>query len=252
MDHQETLEAILELSHFIGEEHRQLAILGEGNTSAKLNDHTFLVKASGSCLQTLSEEDVVACQFSSLLPMLDADGLSDQEIEERLLASRVDAAAKKPSVETLFHAFLLSLPGIEFAGHAHSVAVNQILCSPMAGEFAAKSLFPDQIVCCGASSVLVPYTDPGVVLARAIRDQTSRFMQRNGAPPRVILLQNHGLITLGRTAGAVKAAMLMAEKAASIFVGAAALGGPTYLSEENVSRIANRMDEHYRQRALKL
>ena len=54
------------------------------------------------------------------------------------------------------------------------------------------------------------------------------------------------------TAGAVKAAMLMAQKAAEIFVGAAALGGPTFMSSEDVSRIANRTDEHYRQRALKL
>ncbi|HBK72858.1 MAG TPA: aldolase, partial [Planctomycetaceae bacterium] len=31
-----TLETLLELSHFLGEEKRQLAILGEGNTSAQV------------------------------------------------------------------------------------------------------------------------------------------------------------------------------------------------------------------------
>ena len=49
-----TLETVLELSHFLGDEKRQLAILGEGNTSAQVDESTFLVKASGSCLQTLS------------------------------------------------------------------------------------------------------------------------------------------------------------------------------------------------------
>ena len=34
--------------------------------------------------------------------------------------------------------------------------------------------------------------------------------------------------------------------------GAAALGGPIFLTPENVQRIAQRPDEHYRQRALKL
>ena len=38
---------LLELSHELGAEHRQLAILGEGNTSTKLSDETFFVKASG-------------------------------------------------------------------------------------------------------------------------------------------------------------------------------------------------------------
>ncbi len=243
---------LLELSHFLGQEERDLAILGEGNTSAKLDDETFLVKASGSCLETLGPDDVVACRFDALLPMLDQDDLTDQKIEDHLLACRVDTQSKKPSVETLFHAYLLTLPEINFVGHTHSIPVNQILCSPLAEQFATKKLFPDEIVCCGARSVFVPYTDPGLRLSQVIREKTVAFMDEFGAPPRVILLANHGLITLGKTPGAVKAAMLMAHKSAEIFAGAAAMGGPVFLSDEDVDRIANRIDEHYRQRALKL
>ena len=248
----QTRSELLSLSRFLGEEHRDLAILGEGNTSAKIDDDTFLVKASGSCLQTLAEDDVVACRFDKLLPMLDQDDLSDQDIEDHLLACRVDSDSKKPSVETLFHAYLLSLPEINFIGHTHSIPVNQVLCSPLAEKFATSKLFPDEIVCCGAKSVFIPYTDPGLKLSQTIRDKTKAFIAKNGAPPRVILLANHGLITLGKTPGAVKAAMLMAHKSAQIFVGAAAMGGPVFLSDEDVDRIANRIDEHYRQRALKL
>ena len=65
-------------------------------------------------------------------------------------------------------------------------------------------------------------------------------------------MQNHGIITLGGTWQSVLAAMLMAEKAARVFVGAAALGGPVFFSEENIARIAGRPDEAYRQRALKM
>ena len=247
-----TQDTLLELSHFLGEEKRQLAILGEGNTSARIDEHTFLVKASGSCLQTLTSEDLVGCRFDSLLPMLDQDTMSDQVIEDLLLASRVDVSAKKPSVETLFHAYLLSLEGVHFVGHTHSIAVNQILCSPRASQFATRKLFPDEIVCCGARSVLIPYTDPGLSLSKSIRLATDTYLDDFGCAPRVILLENHGIITLGKTSGAVKAAMLMAHKAAEIFVGAAALGGPTFMSAEDVDRISNRTDEHYRQRALKL
>ncbi len=244
--------SLLALSHELGAEHRQLAILGEGNTSAKLSGDTFLVKASGSCLGTLGEDDLVECRSAPLLALLDRDDLTDQQIEDELFASRVDSSGKKPSVEALFHAYLLSLPGIHFVGHTHSIAANQILCSPRAAEFAGKRLFPDEIVCCGPASVFVPYTDPGLKLSQVIRKGCETFIEQHGSPPRVILLENHGLITLGATAAAVTAAMSMADKAARIFTGAAALGGPQFLTSQQVERIANRIDEHYRQRALKL
>jgi rhamnose utilization protein RhaD (predicted bifunctional aldolase and dehydrogenase) len=248
----ESKRALIDLSHDLGAEHRQLAILGEGNTSAKLSDDTFLVKASGSSLGTLGENDLVECRFAPLLAMLDRTDLSDQQIEDELFGCRVDPAAKKPSVEALFHAWLLTLPGIYFVGHVHSIAVNQILCSPHARDFAERRLFPDEIVCCGGASVFVPYTDPGLKLSQMIREGTLRFVALFGAPPRVILLENHGLITLGASPNAVKAAMYMADKAARIFIGAASVGGPRFLEPEQVDRIANRIDEHYRQRALQL
>ena len=250
--HQEKITALLQLSHELGRTDRQMAILGEGNTSARLNAETFLIKASGSSLATLREEDVVECRSDALLALLDQDDLCDDDIAAALLASRVDSRGKKPSVEALFHAFCLTLGEVEFVGHAHAVAVNQILCSPRAAEFAAQRILPDEIVCCGSASVLVPYTDPGLPLARTIRDRTSEFIKAHGQVPRVILLENHGLITLGRTPAAVLAAMLMAEKTAAIWIGAALLGGPKFLSPENVARIAGRQDEHYRQRMLNL
>jgi rhamnose utilization protein RhaD (predicted bifunctional aldolase and dehydrogenase) len=249
---QEKLAALLELSHELGREDRRMAILGEGNTSARLSADTFLVKASGSSLGALREEDVVECNAGVLLSLLDKSGLTDKEIETTLLTSRFNPQNKKPSVEALFHAYCLSLDGVEFVGHAHAVAVNQILCSPRAAEFATERIFPDEIVCCGSASVFVPYTDPGLLLAQAIRERTNEFIKKHKQVPRVILLENHGIITLGRTPAAVLAAMLMAEKTAAIWVGAAMLGGPKFLSPQDVQRIAGRSDEHYRQKALNL
>ncbi|MGJ8641840.1 MAG: class II aldolase/adducin family protein [Luteolibacter sp.] len=247
-----TRAALIALSRELGAEHRDLAILGEGNTSARVSDETFLVKASGCSLGTLGADDLVECRFEPLLAMLDRTDLTDEAIDGELYDCRVDKNAKKPSVEALFHAYLLSLPGINFAGHTHSVNVNQILCSGRGRDFATKKLFPDEIVCCGPESVFVPYTDPGLKLSQIIRTETQKLIERRGTLPRVILLDNHGIITLGGSTFAVTAAMLMAKKSADIFVGAAALGGPNFLTEEEVDRIANRTDEHYRQRALKL
>ena len=122
----------------------------------------------------------------------------------------------------------------------------------VAERFAAGRIFPDEVVCCGPRSVFVPYMDPGLKLAQTIREQTLKFIDEQAAPPRVILLKSHGIITLGSSPEAVKAAMYMAVKAASIFAGAAALGGPVFMSEAEIERIGSRRDEHYRQQALKL
>ena len=251
-DPAETRRLLVTLSRDLGSEHRGLAILGEGNASARLSDETFIVKASGSSLGALTDADVTECRFEPLLAMLDRNDLSDNDVDDGLFACRVDPSAKKPSVEALFHAYLLSLPDISFVGHTHPLHINQILCSPRARELATRKLFPDDIVCCGPASVFVPYTDPGLLLSQIIRRETTQFIEDLGIPPRVILLENHGIITLGRSPDAVKAAMFMAEKAAQIFAGAAALGGPQFLSDEDISRIGGRPDEHYRQKVLKL
>jgi len=248
----ERLASVLKLSHQLADPHHPMAILGEGNTSCRVSADTFLVKASGSSLGTLREQDLVECRFDTLLPLLDSKGLSDAEVDGTLMKSRLDANARKPSVEALFHAWFLTLPEVHFVGHTHAPFVNSILCSPRAAEFASKRILPDEIVCCDVESVLVPYTDPGLKLAQAIRKQTMAFLKKHAHPPRVILLKNHGIITLGRTAEGVLAAMLMAEKTAGIWAGAANLGGPAFLSAANVERIAGRPDEAVRRRALKM
>jgi hypothetical protein len=51
---------------------------------------------------------------------------------------------------------------------------------------------------------------------------------------------------------AVLSAMFMAEKTAGIWLGAAALGGPKFMTPENVARISGRPDEALRRKILKL
>jgi len=252
MDQKSKLSALLTLSHDLGAPEKNLAILGEGNTSARLDGGSFAVKASGCNLATLAEADLTVCDSAKILALLDAKKINDAAIDQALFDARLDPKSKKPSVESVFHAWLLTLPGIEFVGHTHPVTVNQILCSPRARDFAERCIFPDQIVCCGAASVFVPYGDPGLALAREIRDRTKAFIKKHNTPPRLILLQNHGLIALGSTPNAVLAAALMAAKAAEIFIGAATLGGPNFMTAAEVERIATRADEAHRQKQLKI
>ena len=247
-----SIEDLLELSHQLGDPTRGLAILGEGNTSMRLSDDEFAVKASGSRLRDLDQSGLTRCDLSKVLDLFEHPGISDDATEAALLEARAVATDCKPSTEALFHAYLLTLPGVQFVGHTHPINVNALACSPRAAEFAGKRLFPDEIVCCGAVSVLVPYVNPGVPLARAIRAQVEEFRAQFGQIPRLILLGNHGMIALGATPQAVLATTLMAEKAAQIWRGAATLGGPTFLSDEQVEYIAGWNAEAYRQKVLKL
>jgi rhamnose utilization protein RhaD (predicted bifunctional aldolase and dehydrogenase) len=251
MTHLEQRRAqLLALSHELGAESRELAILGEGNTSVLVGDGRFIVKASGCNLGTLRPEDTVECHSAPLLELLQRDNATDADVDLALNACKADPTAKRPSVEALFHAYFLSLKNVEFVGHTHPIAVNSVLCSPRAREYAERRTFPDEIVCCGPASLLVPYTDPGLWLAQAIRKKTEAYLSEYGTLPKVVLLESHGIITFGATPEAVKAAMYMAVKAARIFVGAAALGGPVFLSQDTIDRIGGRKDEHYRQAAL--
>lgn len=247
------VEDLIALSHRLGIEARDLAMLGEGNASARVSDEKFVVKASGASLGTLDLAGVVECDATPIRELLAADSIpADEEVDQFLLDVRVDKQARKPSVETLFHAYLLGLPGVSFVAHTHPIHVCGLLCSPHAERFAMERLFPDQIVCCGASSVLVPYTDPGLALSRSIRDGVEAYISNHGAYPRTILLQNHGAITLGPTANAAEAAMLMLEKSARIFLAALATDSVVPLTPDQVARIEGRPDEKHRRQALGL
>jgi rhamnose utilization protein RhaD (predicted bifunctional aldolase and dehydrogenase) len=239
---------LIELSREFGQ--ARWAILGEGNTSGRVDEKVFAVKSSGSSLVSLTEIELTECYFEKLIPVLDRKSVSEEEIEEILLASRVWPTALKPSVETFFHAYLLTIPGVNYVGHTHPVPVNQILCSSLGTSFAEERRFPDEVVCCGPVSLLIPYEDPGLALAVRIRRDVQSFERAHGRNPKVILLGNHGVITMGQTTDAVRVAMAMTVKAAEIFVGAHTLGGNISMPQSEVNRIENRLDEEYRRKML--
>jgi rhamnose utilization protein RhaD (predicted bifunctional aldolase and dehydrogenase) len=245
------LQQLISLSRCLGDPASDLAILGEGNTSALLDEETFLVKASGKELRTADENSFVAVSLPRALAVLDGPDLTDAQVRDTLLHCKVDAkSAIMPSVETFLHAYLLSLPGIRFVGHTHPTAVNAILCSINAREAVRGRLFPDEIVCCGPAVCYVEYTDPGLPLARHLRRRVEEFIDAENMPPKVILMENHGFIAIGATPRDIETITSMYVKAARILLGTYALGGPRFLSPEHVARIHTRPDEHYRQKQI--
>jgi rhamnose utilization protein RhaD (predicted bifunctional aldolase and dehydrogenase) len=246
-----TLNQLIALSNNLGHPINDYVILGEGNTSVKVDDDTFWVKASGVELRTVGPDGFVQVYFEPILAMLDGPDLNDEEVKQALIAAKVDPQAQgHPSVETTLHALCLKLEGVNFVGHTHPTAINMITCS-VAFEMAVSGrLFPDEIVLCGPAPVLIPYVDPGLPLAREVYRQINAYIDTYGEQPKTILMQNHGFIALAPTAQQVENITAMAVKAARILVGTYTLGGPYFMTPQAVARIHTRPDEHYRQRVI--
>jgi len=249
----DALQQLVQMSRWLGQPERDYVILGEGNTSARADGDTFWVKASGQEMPTIDESGFVRVAFDRVLRLLEADDISDAAVKRALTAAKVDPAAPgHPSVETLLHAICLSLKDVNFVGHTHPTAVNALLCSAAFDSAFAGRLFPDEIVVCGIAPLLVPWTDPGVPLARRINGLLNDYIARYNETPKVILMQNHGFIALGRTVQQVQNITAMGVKTARILLGTYAAGGPHFLSAEAERRIHTRPDELYRRQTLKV
>jgi len=248
---EDILNQLVTMTNRLGDPALDYAILGEGNTSSRADAETFWVKASGYEMRTLTASGFVRVAFDKVLALLNRVNLSDKETKEGLSAAKVDpGVSAHPSVETILHALCLGLEGVNFVGHTHPTAVNALTCS-VAFEIAFSGrLFPDEIVLCGPAPLLVPYTDPGVPLASKVKQLLTGYLDRYGEPPRVVLMQNHGLIVLGRSAAQVENVTAMMVKTARVLLGALSAGGPHFMSQEQVDRIHTRPDELYRRQQL--
>jgi len=248
---EQILEQLCLLSQNLGDPRFDYAILGEGNTSARINDKEFFIKASGFELRTINPEGFVRVKFQDCLDIIYGDDLTDDQVKLALMQSKVDPADQRmPSVETFLHAITLNLEGVNFVGHTHPSAVNSIMCSQYAEHAISGRLFPDEIVVCGPAPVFVHYTDPGLPLAREVKRAVQIHLDTYNETPKVILMQNHGFIALGNSAAEVERIHAMYEKTARVLIGSYALGGPNFLTQMNVDRIHKRPDELYRRKVL--
>jgi rhamnose utilization protein RhaD (predicted bifunctional aldolase and dehydrogenase) len=244
------LEQLIWLSHELARDDRDLAILGEGNVSADCGDGTFWVKSSGAEMASIDPDGFSRVSLKPVMDMLSQDQLDDEQVAEGLNAALVDSSQRKPSVETFLHALSIQEAGAKWVCHTHAVSVLKILCSQMGAEPFRRPLIPDMIVMCGTEPLIVPYLDPGFPLASGVLHALHEFQDRKGESPRIILMVNHGVVSLGQTARQALNAMLMIDKWARILEGTYTFGGPNYLPDTVIDRIETRPDEKYRRQRL--
>ena len=65
------LHSLLDLTRTLGQPHMEYVIIGEGNTSCRIDDKSFWIKASGQQMSSISEAGFVAVRFAPILDMLE-------------------------------------------------------------------------------------------------------------------------------------------------------------------------------------
>jgi len=225
------VDELARMTRTLGDPARDCVLPGEGNTSARIDENTFWIKASGTNLAQAEAASFLRVRIDRLLEILNGPTLSVQEMRRQLATAKVDPQAPgSPSIETATHALCFALSEATIIGHTHPTVVNAILCA-QDGEVAfSKTIAAAEAVVCG-KPLFVPYAPMGQALARAVRDRLWKYTTQFGHPPQVILLQNHGLVALGNTPQQVLDITAMMIKTSRILLGTHAFGGPHFIAE---------------------
>lgn len=201
----------------------------EGNVSMKCENHIF-IKASGSKLKDLSPNNIVGFTFEG---------------------EQISNHKKRGSMELGFHTFLLGIDGIKFVAHTHPINCVKILSTNHSKIFADKRIFPDQVIFNGKKSCFVPYAKPGDELTEKIKECVNDFTKNEGYFPKLILLQNHGIISCGESVEECILISDICEKSAEIFLGSMLLGDFNPLNESDVDNLLSDEKEKYRKNLIK-
>ena len=179
------LEQLVQRSNEIGDD-ASLVVYGGGNTSAKgvLVDHlgreqrVMWVKGSGADMRGSTASDYPALRLDDLLPLLGRDDMSDEEMTDLVARALLDPGARRPSIETLLHAFL----PYTHIDHVHSDAICALTNHAEGPRIVAEAL--------GDGFAYVDWMRPGFTLSKVVAD----LGDRDG-----VVLAHHGLITWGES-----------------------------------------------------
>lgn len=228
-------QAVLELAHTAGSHPSRWVIWDEGLVAGKQGKH-LAISAPGARLANLQASDLIAVKPALLLEALSANHGRTHVDSELLRQARTAPDAPVPGPEAFLAAELLAEGWPSLLVLLQPVTLHQILASPRARQFADRRVTVSESYGLGRAMPLVPYADPGIALAKEMRSRISLWRDRYKAIPRIVLLQNQGVIVLGESVAEIVETTEKLMKAADVFIGASALGGPQFLSIDNLDR----------------
>lgn len=164
---------------------------GGGNASCK-RDGKMAIKASGFTIGEITEDsgyaDVDYVKIQEYHTGVKKEELAEREANSTPFTMSCVFEDKngnklRPSVETGFHSFMK-----KYVMHTHPVYANAITCAG-GGEELAKKILGDM------DFIWIPYINPGFSLTLVIKAAMDEYEEKTGNFPKIIFLENHGLIT---------------------------------------------------------
>ena len=175
------LHQLVARSNRIGDD-PSLVVYGGGNTSAKglIIDHlgreqrVMWVKGSGADMRGSVDSDYPALRLDELLALRDRGAMSDEEMTDLVTRALLDPGARRPSIETLLHAFL----PFTHIDHVHADAICALTNHANGQQITREAL--------GDGFAYVDWIRPGFELSSIVGD----LAHYEG-----VVLAHHGLVT---------------------------------------------------------
>ncbi|TRZ56041.1 MAG: SDR family oxidoreductase [Streptomycetaceae bacterium] len=160
---------------------QSLVVYGGGNTSSKgkILDHlgrpheVMWVKGSGSDMMYGGDRDYPALYLDDLRELISFDDLDDETMVDYVTRALVVPTSRRPSIETLLHAFLPA----KHIDHVHADAICALTNHPTGAKAVADAL--------GSGFEYVDWMLPGFTLSKIV----SKLKDSEG-----IVLAHHGLV----------------------------------------------------------
>lgn len=183
------LDALVYATRTIGAD-PDLVLWGGGNSSAKvtMQDHlgrevrVLWIKGSGSDMRTVSAKQFTPLRLDELLPLVERDAMSDEDMVAHQTRCMLEPGAPKPSIETLLHAFIPA-PHVY---HTHADSICALTDTSDSAKLMQR-VYGDEVA-------LIPYIRPGFTLAKWVGEAV-----RKKPGLRAVVLDKHGLVTWGDT-----------------------------------------------------
>jgi len=160
---------------------QSLVVYGGGNTSSKgeITDHlgrrrkVLWVKGSGADMQYAIEKDYPALYLEELLALEEFQEMTDDLMVDYVTRALVDPTSRRPSIETLLHAFLPA----RHIDHVHADSICALTNHARGEEVTREALGPD--------FAYVDWIRPGFELSKLV----GKLNDHAG-----VVLAHHGLV----------------------------------------------------------
>lgn len=193
-------------------------VVGAGGNISMRDENVMYISPSGFDLQEIEEHQWVRVDIETGEVL---DGLKPSS--EVLM--HLECYRKRSDITAVLHAHPSYSVGVSSTGHS------------------IPSMFPDfpaMIRSIAYLDYLIPTTD---VLANAVAEVIHETD--------VVVMRNHGVLTVGKTMKEAFFFMQITEEAAKVYTIASSVGVPRFLSEEECQALRNLSSEKYRSELLK-